>query len=85
MSDDHQFCLQVTFLQVNGMDLNHLNSLSDIDHVLKFVEDSIADLGNKKSPSMEAIQEYFKLVELPKKLRYDWDSGLKQIREAPFL
>ena len=71
MSDDHQFCLQVTFLQVNGMDLNHLNSLSDIDHVLKFVEDSIADLGNKKSPSMEAIQEYFKLVELPKKLRYD--------------
>ena len=54
----------LTFLQVNGMDLDRLNSLSDIDHVLKFVEASIDDLGSKKSPSaaMEAIRECFKLV-----------------------
>ena len=54
----------LTSLQVNGMDVDNINSLSDIDNVLEYVEAAIDDSGSEKSPSiaMETARECAKLV-----------------------
>ena len=52
------------FLQVNGVDVNNINSLSDLEHVLEYVESAIDDSGTEKSPSvvLETFRECAKLV-----------------------
>ena len=58
------FSVLLPFLQVNGVDVNDINSLSDVEHVLEYVESAIDDSGSEKSPSvvMETFRECAKLV-----------------------